>query len=159
MSHAMSCDKRFESIYADNEGPGYAIALDKMLISVQKYWYFSYFSMKTYVVGTHKKCLAEVLLMSTHNICFCGKIWKIFTWYQHLSRPMLCSLIRKDQTMQFDQERSDYAVWSVKIRLCSLISKDQTMQFDQERSDYAVWSGKIRLCNLIRKDQLMQSDQ
>ena len=30
--------------------------------------------MKTYIVGTHKKRLAEALLMSTHNIiCFRGK--------------------------------------------------------------------------------------
>ena len=29
------------------------IALDKVLFSTQKYWYFSYFSTKTYVVGTH----------------------------------------------------------------------------------------------------------
>ena len=28
--------------------------------------------MKTYVVGTHLKCLDEVLLMSIHNIHFCG---------------------------------------------------------------------------------------
>ena len=46
------------------------IALVKALFSVQKYWYFSYFSMKPYVVGTHLKCLIEALLMSTHNICF-----------------------------------------------------------------------------------------
>ena len=34
--------------------------------------YFSYFSMKTYVVGTHQKRLIEGLLMSTctYNICF-----------------------------------------------------------------------------------------
>ena len=32
--------------------------------------------MKTYVVGTHKKRLGEVLLMSTHYICFHGKIKK-----------------------------------------------------------------------------------
>ena len=25
-------------------------------------------------VGTHQKCLVEVLLMSTHNICFHGDI-------------------------------------------------------------------------------------
>ena len=31
--------------------------------------YISYFSSKTYVVGTHYKCLKGVLLMSTHNIC------------------------------------------------------------------------------------------
>ena len=26
---------------------------------------------KKNVVGTHKKCLTELLLTSTHNICFC----------------------------------------------------------------------------------------
>ena len=34
-------------------------------------------SIKTYVVGTHQKRLTEVLLMSTHNICFYGEIRKI----------------------------------------------------------------------------------
>ena len=29
------------------------IALVKALFSIQKYYYFSYFSTKTYVVGTH----------------------------------------------------------------------------------------------------------
>ena len=52
------------------------IALDKMLFSNQKYWFFSFLSTKTYVVGTHLKSLCKVLLMSTHNICFCGEIWK-----------------------------------------------------------------------------------
>ena len=33
--------------------------------------------MKTYVVGTHKKGLIEVLLMSTHNICLCAEIRKV----------------------------------------------------------------------------------
>ena len=28
--------------------------------------YFSYFSMKIYVVGTHSKCLEKALLMCTH---------------------------------------------------------------------------------------------
>ena len=41
------------------------------------FFLFSYFSTKTYVVGTHKKRLDEALLMSTHNIYFCGKIRKI----------------------------------------------------------------------------------
>ena len=35
-----------------------------------------YFSIKTYVVGTHYKHLKEMLLMSTHNICFYGGIRK-----------------------------------------------------------------------------------
>ena len=64
------------------------IALLKALFSVQKYWYFSYFSTKTYIVGTHQKHLGEALLMSTHNICFRGEIRKIITWYALLSRPM-----------------------------------------------------------------------
>ena len=38
---------------------------------------FHYFSIKTYVVGTHWNCLAEAILMSTHNICFYGEIMKI----------------------------------------------------------------------------------
>ena len=32
--------------------------------------FFSYFSTKIYVVGTHSKRLAQALLMSNHNICF-----------------------------------------------------------------------------------------
>ena len=32
--------------------------------------YFSYLSIKTYVVGTHLKHISEVLLTSIHNICF-----------------------------------------------------------------------------------------
>ena len=39
---------------------------------------FSYFLMKI-CCGTHQKHLTEVLLMSTHNICFPGEIRKIFT--------------------------------------------------------------------------------
>ena len=39
-----------------------------------KYWYFFYFSTKTYVVGIHWNCLNKALLMSTHKICFRGEI-------------------------------------------------------------------------------------
>ena len=39
-----------------------------------------YFSIKTYVVGTHSKRLTEAFLMSNHNICFHGKI-KLFLGY------------------------------------------------------------------------------
>ena len=34
--------------------------------------YFSYFSTKTYVVGTQKNRLNETILLSTHNIICCG---------------------------------------------------------------------------------------
>ena len=33
------------------------------------------FSLKTYAVGTHQKCLSETLQISTHNICFCEVIF------------------------------------------------------------------------------------
>ena len=54
------------------------IALNK---SIQKYWYFSYISVKRYVVDIHQKRLAEGLLMSTHNISFHGEIRKILSGY------------------------------------------------------------------------------
>ena len=52
--------------------PDSAIYNQKMLI-------FSHFSMKTNVVGTHWKCLTEVLPMNTYNICFHGEIRKLFS--------------------------------------------------------------------------------
>ena len=33
---------------------------------------------ENYVMGT--QCLSEALLMSTHSLCFCGEIRKIFIW-------------------------------------------------------------------------------
>ena len=41
--------------------------------------------MKTYAVVLIR---STSLLMSTHNICFCGEIRKIFSWHPLLSRPM-----------------------------------------------------------------------
>ena len=52
--------------------------------------------MKTYVVGTHKKRLAEALLMSTHIICFRGEIRKISTlldWKSTLTRAMVPKVV------------------------------------------------------------------
>ena len=42
---------------------------------------FSHFSMKTYVVGTHKKGIRVVLLKSTDNIDFYGEIGKIRVFF------------------------------------------------------------------------------
>ena len=50
---------------------------DGIFFSAKKYWYFSYFSTKTYTVGTYQKCLCEALLISTHSICFHVEIRKI----------------------------------------------------------------------------------
>ena len=58
----------------------------------KKYQYFSYFSIKMYVVGTQQKHLSETLLMSTHNICFCGEIRKNMWIPQFIwSYALLCS--------------------------------------------------------------------
>ena len=38
---------------------------------------FAYFSIKTYVMGTHENRFTEAILMSTHNICFYGELTKI----------------------------------------------------------------------------------
>ena len=56
-----------------------SIALCKALFSTKKYLYFSYFSTKTYVVGTHQEHLGKSLLMSTNNICFHLEIRKLLT--------------------------------------------------------------------------------
>ena len=50
------------------------------------------FFMKTYVAGTHEKCLGEALLMSTHNIRFYGEIRKKYL-SEHNSYLELCCQI------------------------------------------------------------------
>ena len=59
---------------------------------------FFYFSAKTYVVGTQKNCLNEIVLLSTQNICL--KVWvrKYLQFYAELfclSKPVgyACSYI------------------------------------------------------------------
>ena len=64
-------------LYTDNEDSDFN---PKVLI-------FFLFLNENMTVVTQKR-LAEVLLMSTHNICFHGEIRKIFTGYPPLSRPM-----------------------------------------------------------------------
>ena len=44
---------------------------------------FFLFLHKTYIVGTHWKCLTKVLLMSTHNVCFYGELKKIISESQN----------------------------------------------------------------------------
>ena len=40
---------------------------------------FSYLSIKTYVVGIHKKRLGETFRMNTYNICFYVELERIIT--------------------------------------------------------------------------------
>ena len=64
------------------------IALDKTLFSTKNYWYFSYFSTKTYVVVLIRSASVCGASNEYHNICFHGEIRKLFTGYPLLSRLM-----------------------------------------------------------------------
>ena len=73
--------------------------------------------MEIYVVSTHKNCLNEALLMSTHNICFRKDIRKIFIWIFLLSGAMqnaLCvgiseqTLLSAHDSVQLQLVRVDY---------------------------------------------------
>ena len=46
------------------------------------------FCHKNLCCGTHQKCLIDMFLMSTHNICFCGEIRQILYGYSFLSGAM-----------------------------------------------------------------------
>ena len=54
--------------------------------------YFSYFSLKKYVVSTQWKCLSEALLISIHKICFHGEIRKIsFFFFSVEKKVLICN--------------------------------------------------------------------
>ena len=53
---------------------------------------FSYPAIKTYVLGAQKNRLIEMVLLSTHNICFGLEIRKIIFSYAHLSGGLLLLL-------------------------------------------------------------------
>ena len=46
--------------------------------------YFSYFSLKTYVVTYHLNCLIETVQMRGHNIYFCAEMTKIVPNYHQV---------------------------------------------------------------------------
>ena len=63
---------------------------------------FSYFSTKTYVVGTQKNRLSETVLLSTQNICSELQVRKYLHWYVEifcLSKPVvlvtICKILTK----------------------------------------------------------------
>ena len=70
--------------FKDKEAEGYAgDAVDIAnieLTNISKITSHFLISLSKCVVGTHKKHLTKVLLMSTHKICFCGEI-NHFTGY------------------------------------------------------------------------------
>ena len=53
---------------------------------------FSYPAILTYVFGTQKNCLIEVVLWSSNNICFGWEIRKIIFSYAHLSGGLIWSV-------------------------------------------------------------------
>ena len=77
--------------------------------------------MKTFIVGTHKKCLDEALLMRTHNVCFCGEVRKIAIWI-----PSLIRAIGSDYGRYF-QHRLDSV--AVQAGIISVIHKNMLWPF------------------------------
>ena len=75
------------------------LALDKKLIYPIKYRYFSYFWMKTYVVGAHWNHLSKGIPMGTHNMCFRPEIRKLFLWGPSLLRAMVYNIFIKMEIM------------------------------------------------------------
>ena len=65
----------------------------KNTITLDRLTLLSYFSMKTYVVGTHQKHLGEVLLMTTHNICFHGEIRKKYQYFFTEKKRLIWSYV------------------------------------------------------------------
>ena len=84
-------------------------------LSVKKDPYSFYFCMKTYVVGTHQKCLTEALLMSTHNLCYYAEIRKLFEPVQDLYDQWrlrsACTFAQSDQSLTF------YCIQAIQRRL------------------------------------------
>ena len=66
--------------------------------------------------------------MSTHNICFHGKIRKILTWYPLLSRPMWQwrGLIRCVKC---------YYLWVLRWLMRPILALNCLLQIEQERSE------------------------
>ena len=66
------------------------IVPDRALLLSGKDWYFSYCSIITYVLGTYLKHLFKALLMSTHDICFCGEIRNVCGCLSIWSYEIIC---------------------------------------------------------------------
>ena len=50
-------------------------------------YYWTVFNRKHILWGAHWKCLGERLLLSTHNIQFCGEVQKIFIATDKMGYP------------------------------------------------------------------------
>ena len=64
----------------------------------------------------------EVLLMSTHNICFRREIRKLFIWYPLLSRPMM-------SVLKFEQAHFNtcWSVYQLMDWVANSVDPDQTL--------------------------------
>ena len=62
--------------------------VEEYLVIIFRY-FFSYYSIKTYIVGTHYKCLTEVLLISIHYICFYWELEKTIPELLSNTSPLL----------------------------------------------------------------------
>ena len=61
------------------------------LVIIKEYFKFAYFFLKSYVLNAHYNGLAKVIIMSSENNCFYGKLSKIRCILQLLSNTHLIS--------------------------------------------------------------------
>ena len=89
-----SWSQRYSSHWSSN------IATDKVLFSSEKCWYRSYFSTKTYVVGTH-------------NICISREIRKILCGYPLLSVGMVWRYLQTSRWLSGSIRASDFGFYGL----------------------------------------------
>ena len=112
------------------------------------YWYFSYFSMKTYVVVLIGSASPMALLMSTHNICFCGKI-KILQLYidnlSYLELPRLYRFNKFSLTQPGSLNNYKYAIvinYTSKNFLTKLSTITMQMKLYPKKFNQHIFKGK-----------------
>ena len=102
---AIFLDRNFSVTLADNfikfwtTGPKFI-----SFFTTETCWYVSYYTMKTYIVGTHQMCLIEVLLMSTHDIMFLPKVFGQTAWANVGPYQMLQNLVAEQSCLSLKQQ-------------------------------------------------------
>ena len=85
--------------------------MEEYLVVILGYFYFS---IETYIVGTHWKCLTEALLMSTH-ICFFMENWT------KLSQNYHQILLNNPSDTKLDKKSIDIILKLISKQVCVLI--------------------------------------
>ena len=81
--------------------------------------YFPYYSIKSYVVGTQKNCLTQMILLSTHNIVFECKIM-IFEHEKCPFSSSVCGVLILNNSNPFSPtsnlQQNTLKLWQIFIR-------------------------------------------